>query len=112
MPPADPPGGAGQADREQASGGARAVLAALGANLGIAATKFLAFAITGSASLLAGAGPPAAGLRHPAAAAGGREPVPAGRDLAASVRLRHGTVLLRVHRRRRALHRGRAVLRL
>ncbi len=31
----------------------RAVLAALGANLGIAATKFAAFAITGSASLLA-----------------------------------------------------------
>lgn len=31
----------------------RAVLAALGANLGIAATKFVAFAITGSASLLA-----------------------------------------------------------
>ena len=31
----------------------RAVLAALGANLGIAATKFIAFVITGSASLLA-----------------------------------------------------------
>jgi cation diffusion facilitator family transporter len=31
----------------------RAVLAALGANLGIAVTKFVAFAITGSASLLA-----------------------------------------------------------
>src|SRR5260370_7399792 len=31
----------------------RAVLAALGANLGIAATKFAAFVITGSASLLA-----------------------------------------------------------
>ena len=31
----------------------RAVLAALGANLGIAATKFVAFVITGSASLLA-----------------------------------------------------------
>jgi len=31
----------------------RAVIAALGANLGIAATKFVAFAITGSASLLA-----------------------------------------------------------
>jgi len=48
-----PPGEAGQADRAQARGGARAVLAALGANLGIAATKFLAFAITGSASMLA-----------------------------------------------------------
>jgi cation diffusion facilitator family transporter len=34
-------------------GGTRAVLAALGANLGIAATKFAAFIITGSASLLA-----------------------------------------------------------
>src|SRR5262250_2427938 len=31
----------------------RAVLAALGANLGIAVTKFAAFAITGSASMLA-----------------------------------------------------------
>src|SRR5258706_2780938 len=31
----------------------RAVLAALGANLGIAATKFIAFVVTGSASLLA-----------------------------------------------------------
>ncbi|MEP7024851.1 MAG: cation diffusion facilitator family transporter [Actinomycetota bacterium] len=33
--------------------GTRAVLAALGANLGIAVTKFVAFVITGSASLLA-----------------------------------------------------------
>ena len=36
-----------------ASGGNRAVLAALGANLGIAVIKFVAFAITGSASMLA-----------------------------------------------------------
>jgi cation diffusion facilitator family transporter len=35
------------------AGGLRAVLAALAANLGIAATKFAAFAFTGSASLLA-----------------------------------------------------------
>jgi cation diffusion facilitator family transporter len=34
-------------------GGTRAVLAALGANLGIAVTKFVAFVITGSASMLA-----------------------------------------------------------
>jgi cation diffusion facilitator family transporter len=34
-------------------GGARAVIAALGANLGIALTKFLAFALTGSSSMLA-----------------------------------------------------------
>jgi cation diffusion facilitator family transporter len=34
-------------------GGKRAVLAAFGANLGIAATKFAAFVITGSASMLA-----------------------------------------------------------
>jgi cation diffusion facilitator family transporter len=34
-------------------GGKRAVIAALAANLGIAATKFAAFALTGSASLLA-----------------------------------------------------------
>jgi cation diffusion facilitator family transporter len=34
-------------------GGSRAVLAALGANLGIAVIKFVAFAITGSASMLA-----------------------------------------------------------
>jgi cation diffusion facilitator family transporter len=36
-----------------ATGGTRAVVAALGANLGIAAIKFVAFAVTGSASMLA-----------------------------------------------------------
>src|SRR5579875_3827735 len=35
------------------AGGTRAVLAALGANLGIAIIKFVAFAITGSSSMLA-----------------------------------------------------------
>ncbi|HZC41438.1 MAG TPA: cation diffusion facilitator family transporter [Streptosporangiaceae bacterium] len=35
------------------AGGLRAVLAALGANLGITATKFVAFAVTGSVSMLA-----------------------------------------------------------
>ncbi|MFI5066694.1 MAG: cation diffusion facilitator family transporter, partial [Streptosporangiales bacterium] len=46
----EPQAGDGDA-RDQ--GGLRAVLAALGANLGIAATKIIAFALTGSASLLA-----------------------------------------------------------
>jgi cation diffusion facilitator family transporter len=36
-----------------AEGGTRAVLAALGANLGIGATKFLAFTLTGSSAMLA-----------------------------------------------------------
>jgi cation diffusion facilitator family transporter len=36
-----------------AASGTRAIVAALGANLGIAATKFLAFALTGSSSMLA-----------------------------------------------------------
>ena len=36
-----------------ASGGSKAIIAALGANLGIAVIKFVAFAITGSASMLA-----------------------------------------------------------
>ena len=35
------------------SGGGKAVLVALGANLGIAVIKFVAFAVTGSASMLA-----------------------------------------------------------
>jgi cation diffusion facilitator family transporter len=35
------------------SGGSRAILAALGANLGIALIKFIAFAVTGSSSMLA-----------------------------------------------------------
>jgi cation diffusion facilitator family transporter len=43
-----PPSGHGHGE-----GGTRAVLAALGANLGIAITKFVAFVITGSASMLA-----------------------------------------------------------
>jgi cation diffusion facilitator family transporter len=36
-----------------AGGGTRAIIAALGANLGIAVTKFLAWALTGSSSMLA-----------------------------------------------------------
>jgi cation diffusion facilitator family transporter len=36
-----------------ASGGSKAIIAALGANLGIALIKFIAFAITGSSSMLA-----------------------------------------------------------
>jgi cation diffusion facilitator family transporter len=43
----------GQAHGSGHGEGTRAVLAALGANLGIAITKFVAFVITGSASLLA-----------------------------------------------------------
>jgi cation diffusion facilitator family transporter len=46
--PAPEPAGAGAK-----TGGMRAVFAALAANLGIAVTKFVAFAITGSASMLA-----------------------------------------------------------
>ncbi len=44
---AAPPGGHGH------GGSIRAILAALGANLGIAITKFVAFLVTGSASMLA-----------------------------------------------------------
>ena len=48
--PAGPAPAAGPGHGE---GGTRAVLAALGANLGIAVTKFIAFLITGSASMMA-----------------------------------------------------------
>jgi cation diffusion facilitator family transporter len=52
--PDEPEAGAGRAPgAADGSGGKRAVLAAFGANIGIAATKFAAFLITGSASLLA-----------------------------------------------------------
>ena len=49
------PGTAAETEQDQKSRGAglRAVLAALGANLGIAVVKLVAFAITGSASMLA-----------------------------------------------------------
>ena len=54
--PADaqqPAGPAPAAGHGHGEGGTRAVLAALGANLGIAVTKFIAFLITGSASMMA-----------------------------------------------------------
>jgi cation diffusion facilitator family transporter len=54
--PADaqqPDGPAPAAGHGHGEGGTRAVLAALGANLGIAVTKFIAFLITGSASMMA-----------------------------------------------------------
>ena len=48
-----PAGPAPAAGHGHGEGGTRAVLAALGANLGIAVTKFIAFLITGSASMMA-----------------------------------------------------------
>ena len=45
--------GARRGGRMSAEGGTRAILAALGANLGIAVAKFVGFAITGSSSMLA-----------------------------------------------------------
>ena len=48
-----PDGPAPAAGHGHGEGGTRAVLAALGANLGIAVTKFIAFLITGSASMMA-----------------------------------------------------------
>jgi len=51
--PGDSGGEGGSPGESHSSGGRKAVIAALTANLGIAATKFAAFAITGSASMLA-----------------------------------------------------------
>ena len=55
--------------RESTEGGTRAIVAALTANLGIAVTKFVAFLLTRSSSMLAESIHSARRLRQPAAAA-------------------------------------------
>ena len=91
------------------SGGGRAVLAALSANLGIAVIKFVAFAVTG-AQLDAGRGRALGGrLRQPGTAAGRRPRRATARRPRAPVRLRPGAVRLRLPRRADAVLGRRAV---
>src|SRR5690348_10803924 len=93
-----------------ADNSARVVLTALGANLGVAAAKFVAAAITGSASLPAGRGR-ALGRRlgQPGAAPDRWPAFSAGAFSAAPVRLRPAALCLRVPGCRGVVHPRRAI---
>ena len=87
-----------------AEGTRRAIVAAFLANLGIAISKFVAFVITGSASMLAEVDPLGRRHRQPGAAVPRRQARAQGAHRGAPVRLRHRALLLGVHRRAGALH--------
>ena len=92
-----------------ASGGTRAVIAALLANLGIALTKFVAFAAH-RVLVDAGRGDPLGGRLGQSGVAAGRRQAGAARGHAATpVRVRPGALHLRVHRVHRAVQRRRSV---
>ena len=92
-----------------ASGGTKAVVAALLANTGIAITKFVAFFLTGARSMLAEAIHSVADAGNQGLLLLGGKRVPARGHRGAPVRLRPRALHLRVHRRHRAVQRRRAV---
>ena len=83
-----------------AEGGTRAVVAALLANIGIAVTKFVAFALTGASSMLAEAIHSVADSGNQGLLLLGGRQAQTRRDAGAPVRLRPRALHLRVHRRR------------
>ena len=81
-----------------ASGGGKAIVAALAANAGIAVAKFVGFAITGSSSMLAEGVHSVADTRNQGLLLFGRKRARREADRAAPLRLRARPLLLLVHR--------------
>ena len=87
------------------SHGTRAIVAALFANIGIAITKFIAYLLTASSSMLAESIHSVADSGNQLAAAVGRQARQARGDAGAPLRLRPRPLHLRLHRLHRAVHR-------
>ncbi len=92
-----------------AGGGTKAIVAALLANLGIAVTKFIAFLLTGSSSMLAESIHSVADSGNQALLLLGGKRATARGHPAAPVRVRPRALHLRVHRLDRAVQRRRPV---
>ena len=92
-----------------AEGGTKAIIAALAANLGIAVTKFIAWLLTGSSSMLAEAIHSVADSGNQVLLLiGGKRAAEAGHP-GTPLRVRPGALHLRVHRVDRAVQRRRPV---
>ncbi len=81
-------------ERVSAGAGKAAIVAALAANAGIAAAKFVGFLVTGSSSMLAEAVHSVADTSNQGLVAARRQALPAGSHRRASVRLRSRPLLL------------------